>query len=111
MRKRRAGGEIQKREGLRIAHELMPIDESQEQLVVAVRREAVLVVEILADGESIQPIEPQYLLAHLLRAGHRVIARQRRHPLSKSSARGESRIILVPVEIRIVVVPAAQICP
>src|ERR1700683_2479385 len=47
------GGPIEQHQGLRIACELACIDESQQQLVAAVRREAVLVVKLPADGASV----------------------------------------------------------
>src|SRR5690348_1245576 len=97
VRESRACRAIQHGERGAIACQLLRVDEPEEQLVVAIGREAVLLVEASGDRRGIEPVEPQHLLARGLRAGDRMIAAERRHPLAEGSPGREPGIVPVPV--------------
>ena len=103
------GRALQHGKRVRIARELVRVNQPQQQLVIAVSGEAILVVEIFGDSLRVQPVQPQHFFTSLPGARDGIIAGQRRNPLPESCTGGEAGIVLVPVIIWVIVVPAPQI--
>ena len=101
---------LQNCQRLRVFHVGVRIEQTEQQLVIAVGREAVLNVEVGCDGLRVEAVEADYLLPRLFIAGDGIGACERGDPLSKS-ARGSEAVIeaLAIVVAWIVVIPAAEV--
>src|SRR5262249_2490777 len=100
---------LQNRQSIGIACIFIGIDKSEHQLVKAVRREAVFIVKIGGNGFRIKLIQAEHFLAACVGTGDGVVAGQGRDPLPEGRGGGKAGIVLVPVVIRVVVIPAAQV--
>ena len=109
MGQRSVGCPLQNRKGVRIPNVLVRIHQPADEFVVAISREAILLVKVPRDRLRIQAIQPQNLISSRRRAGDRISPCQRGNPLPKSGGWSEARNDGVRVVVRIVAIPPAQI--